>query len=47
MLTGSGCPECGSEETYETTVSVNDTDDVDACMCDDCGHVEVKFARPA
>ena len=40
MLEDVGCPVCGSLETYESHVSINDRDEVPACVCDECGHVE-------
>lgn len=43
MLCFSGCPECKSPHTYETVVSVNNQDNVEVCICDNCGHVELKY----
>ena len=43
MLTLGGCPACQSDQTHETTVSVNARDHVEVRMCDNCGHVELKF----
>lgn len=35
-----GCPECHSEDVYETHVSVGKNDKVLAFICDECGHSE-------
>jgi transcription elongation factor Elf1 len=43
MLNIQGCPECRSEHTHETIASVNDEDGVEMCLCDNCGHVELKY----
>jgi hypothetical protein len=43
MLNVRGCPECKSPHTYDTVASVNDQDDVEVCLCDNCGHVELKY----
>ena len=41
MLEDSGCPECGSIDTYESQCHYSDTDrDETCCVCDHCGHVE-------
>lgn len=38
-----GCPECGSLDIYETTVSVNGEDGHAACVCDECGWTVLKL----
>ncbi len=42
----SGCPECHSEDVYETHASVGRRDDVLVLICDECGHSETCPEQP-
>jgi len=35
-----GCPKCGSTNTDWSVCSVNDVDNLDCVICDECGHTE-------
>ncbi len=37
------CPECRGIHTSATRASVDNVDNVEVALCDDCGHVEEKF----
>jgi hypothetical protein len=42
MVAFKGCPECGACITYESKATINGQDNVQVCICDDCGEVLVK-----
>jgi uncharacterized Zn finger protein len=42
-----GCPECGSDATFESVASIHPRNNVAVSICDECGHVEEKFEVPA
>lgn len=42
MLNDEGCPECESDDTRATTATVNGKDNVEVCICNDCGHTVEK-----
>ncbi len=38
-----GCPKCHSADVYETLATVDDRENVEVSICDECGHVEEKW----
>lgn len=42
MLNEEGCPECESHDTRAASATVNGKDNVEVCICNDCGHTVEK-----
>lgn len=38
-----GCPNCGSEDTGRSWATIDLGEDVEVCLCDECGYTLPKY----